>query len=120
MNFDVLHIDSEIDAKPGMGRLLADAATVIHVEPGLAERLYDGTYRIECPVPPGYKLSMNRFAKRLTARMSEQGYIFEISEADQNSSGGWIGSCIPPTMFKVFLTAWLAHVNQPRQRELFI
>ncbi|MGB3290985.1 MAG: hypothetical protein WBA83_17060 [Burkholderiaceae bacterium] len=61
---------------------------------------------------------MNRLCRTLAARISKEGYLFEISEESEGVSGGWMASCIPPSMYRTFLSAWLAS-NQARQLELF-
>lgn len=81
-------------------------------DPSLLHRLYDGTLEMTCPLPTGYKPRMNWWATELRARVNEHWHLFEISEQSNGVSGGWMASCIPPPMYRIFLTAWLQHAGQ--------
>ena len=100
-----LSINSEHDRK--LATLLDAATARLQEDPCLLHRLYDGTLEMSCPLPPGYKPLMNRHAESLRARINEHWHMFEISEQSRGVSGGWMASCIPPAMYRIFLTAWL-------------
>ncbi|SUY77068.1 Uncharacterised protein [Comamonas testosteroni] len=114
-----LNIDADQDAK--LGKLLDKVTLRMQEAPELLRTLPDGTIELSCPLPEKYKPSMNPWATALRARINEHWHLFEISEQSRNVSGGWIASCIPPPLYKTFITAWL---NQPAplplgQLELF-
>ncbi len=111
-----LRIDADSSAK--VDRLLVIVSDRIAADPGVLAPVYGDTFRLHCPLPADYKRRMNWWADRLSARVSRSGYLFEISEESDGVSGGWMASCIPPTMYRIFLSAWLAS-NQARQLELF-
>lgn len=106
-----ISISDEQDAK--LTKLLDKATSRLLTEPGLLRTLPDGTIEISCPLPDAYKPSMNPWATALRARLNEHWRLFEISEQSEGCSGGWMASCIPPQLYRVFLTAWL---NQPAAR----
>jgi len=101
--------------------MLDRASLLLSSNPGAREKLYDGTFKIRCPIPTGYKPRMNLYATGLSARFNAQGMIFEISETSEGLSGGWMASCIPPPMYKVFLSAWIKSQENlpPEQFQLF-
>jgi|GEM_PF-5412642 len=103
-----INIDSEQD--PKLAKLLERATQRLQADPRLAHPLNDGTLKLSCPLPSGYKPSMNPWASRLSARINAHWRIFEISEESESVNGGWMASCIPPPMFRTFLSAW---VDQP-------
>ncbi|RDI11028.1 hypothetical protein [Comamonas sp. AG1104] len=114
-----LNIDSDQDAK--LAKLLEKTSLRMHSTPDMLRHLPDGTIQLSCPLPEKYKPEMNPWAKELRARIDAGWRIFEISECSQSVSGGWMASCIPPPLFRIFFTAWL---NQPEplplgQLELF-
>lgn len=111
-----LRIDADSSAK--VGHLLALASDRIGTDPGVLQPIYDGTFRLRFPMPDGYTPRMNRLGCELSARVSCDGWLFEISEESDGVSGGWMASCIPTHMYRTFLAAWLAS-NQARQLELF-
>ena len=47
-------------------------------------------------MPDGYTPRMNHWGVTLSARISRDGWLFEISEESDGMSGGWMASCIPP------------------------
>lgn len=106
------------DSSAKVDHLLATASDRLRADPALASPVYDGTFRICCPLPEGYKPGMNRWATGLSARISNAGHLFEISETSPGSSGGYMGSCIPPSLYRNFLMAWLTYTSA-RQLELF-
>lgn len=114
-----LHVDGEVDVKPEMQRLLDAATAALHRDPGLVRVLNDGTFRLAVPLPAGYQRSMNHRATHLSGRFSQDGWLFEISEESAGTSGGWMASCIPPSLYRVFLKAWVQMAQQPAQRDLF-
>ena len=111
-----LRVDGEVSAK--VDRLLVSASQRIAADPGVLQPIYDGTYRLRCPLPDSYTPRMNRWARELSARVNRGGWLFEINEESSGISGGWMASCIPPAMYRTFLSTWLAS-NQARQLELF-
>uniref|UniRef100_UPI00333FD6A4 hypothetical protein n=1 Tax=Castellaniella defragrans TaxID=75697 RepID=UPI00333FD6A4 len=111
-----LRIDA--DSSTSVSGLLARASDRIAADPGVLHPIHDGTFRLICPMPPDYPSRMIRDAHSLQARVNTSGLLFEISETSGNCSGGWMASCIPLSMYRIFLTAWLAS-NQARQLELF-
>lgn len=100
-----LNIDSEHDAK--LARLLDKVSSRLQADSSLLHQLHDGTLEMSCPLPPGYKPSMNQWAQTLRARLDSHWRLFEISEQSPGISGGWMASCIPPPMYRTFLQAWL-------------
>lgn len=100
-----LSISAEQDAK--LTKLLDKASRKLQAEPDLLRTLPDGTMEMSCPLPDGYKPSMNPWATALRARINEHWHLFEISEQSEVCSGGWMSSCIPPPLYRAFLTAWL-------------
>src|SRR5690606_19093191 len=114
----VLSLDSEIESRPAMLKLVEKARSMLAKAPDLLSPLPDGTLEMRAPLPAGYKPSMNWDAEELRARLTKHGHLFEISEESYGHSGGWIGSCIPPSLYGKFLSAWLASAK-PRQMELF-
>lgn len=104
-----LTISDEQD--PKLKRLLGQAAARLETAPNLLRALPDGTLEMACPLPAGYKPAMNPWATELRARINTQGWLFEISERSPGISGGWGASCIPPPLFRIFLTAWLKHAS---------
>lgn len=106
-----ISISDEQDAK--LAKLLDKATSRLQAEPGLLRTLPDGTMEISCPLPEAYKPSINPWATALRARINEHGRLFELSEQSEGCSGGWMASCIPPPLYRVFLAAWL---NQPAVR----
>lgn len=112
----MITIDS--DRSAGLEGLLKQASQRLADDPVLAQMLHDGTRRLSCPVPPAYMPRMNRYADRLEARIDRGGRLFEISEVSDGISGGWMASCIPHVMYRIFLSAWLAS-SSARQLELF-
>lgn len=111
-----LRIDVDFSAK--VAHLLDQASGRIAGDPGVLHPIYDGTFRLRCPMPDGYTPRMNHWGRELSARVNRNGWLFEISEESDGTSGGWMASCIPPHMYRTFLSAWLAS-NQARQLELF-
>lgn len=111
-----LRVDGEVSVN--VGHLLAQASDRIATDPGVLHPIYDGTFRLRCPIPDGYAPRINHWARDLSGRVSRDGWLFEINEESDGTSGGWMASCIPPTMYRIFLSAWLAS-NQARQLELF-
>lgn len=111
-----LRIDA--DSSVRVEALLKAATQRLASDPALATELPDGTFRIQCALPDGYKPRMNQWATGLTGRIGRDGCLFEISETSPGISGGWMASCIPPPMYRTFLAAWLAHTSV-RQLELF-
>lgn len=111
-----LHIDADTSAK--VDHLLALASDRIAADPGVLAPVYDGTFRLSCPMPDDYTPRMNHWGRTLSARISRDGRLFEISEESDGVSGGWMASCIPPHMYRIFLSTWLAS-SQARQLELF-
>lgn len=114
-----LRVDSEAAIRPGTQRLLDVAASLLCEAPALATELSDGSFRLSVPLPAGYERKLNKHATRLTARITRQGWLFEIAEAGQGSSGGWMASCIPPGLYQTFLSAWVQMAGTPAQGELF-
>ena len=106
-----LSISDEHDAK--LAKLLGQASARLSAEPSLLRQLPDGTLEMSCPLPSRYKPSMNPWATEMRARLNKHGRIFEISERSQSVSGGWGASCIPPPLYRTFLTAWLAQTSAP-------
>jgi len=111
-----LRIDADSSAK--VDRLLAQASDRIAADPSVLQPIYDGTFRLHCPIPDGYTPRMNRWGRELSARVNRRGWLFEINEDSDGISGGWMASCIPPAMYRTFLSAWLSS-SQARQLELF-
>ena len=103
---------------PGAAPLLALASERIAENPDVLKPTHDGNFRITCPIPDGYVRQMVHRAHSLSARISADGCIFDMDEVGDGVSGGWMGSCIPPGMYRAFLSAWLAS-SQARQLELF-
>ncbi|WP_368648005.1 hypothetical protein ABRZ10_07195 [Castellaniella ginsengisoli] len=111
-----LRISADTGAK--VDHLLVLASDRIAADPEVLVPIYDGTFRLHCPMPDGYTPRMNRWGRELSARVNRRGWLFEINEDSDGISGGWMASCIPPAMYRVFLAAWLAS-SQARQLELF-
>lgn len=111
-----LRISADTGAK--VDHLLVLASDRIAADPGVLAPIYDGTFRLSCPMPDDYTPRMNHWGRELSARVNRSGWLFEISEESDGMSGGWMASCIPPHMYRTFLSAWLAS-NQARQLELF-
>lgn len=99
-----LSINREQDAK--LSRLLEKASICLEADSSLLRPLDDGTLEISCPLPPGYRPSINTFAETLRARLDKNWRLFEICESSPRISGGWSASCIPPAIYRVFLKAW--------------
>lgn len=105
-----LSISDEQDAK--LTKLLDKASSRLQAEPGLLRTLPDGTMEMSCPLPDKYKPSMNPWATALRARINEHWHLFEISEQSEGCSGGWMASCVPPPLYRTFLTAWLSQATE--------
>lgn len=114
-----IHVDTDIERRPRVRRLLDQASAILCRDPALGRQLPDGTICLECPLPHGYRRTMNHWATSLQARITREGWMFEISEVSRGISGGYMASCIPPKLYIAFLSAWVAHAGAPRQRELF-
>lgn len=99
-------------------KLLAAASSRLRERPDLLQDLPDGTYQLRCPLPDRYHPRLNRYATALSARVSRYGHLFEIRECAPSVSGGFIGSCIPASLYSTFLTTWLEHTCL-QQLELF-
>lgn len=113
----VVHLDSDISARPGMDKLTTKTGELMQRRPELVTELHDGTFELCCPLPPGYRTSMNRYATELRGRLNACGWLFEISERLPGSiCGGWMASCIPPSMYRTFLAAWIAFASKPSER----
>ncbi len=108
-----LHIDHECANSPRLQRLLAQASERLG-----ERRPVGGEVRLRCPLPTGYQPRMNPHATELQARISLNGYLFEIAEVSHGISGGWMASCIPGRLYTLFLATWLA-AGRPVQLELF-
>lgn len=116
MTFVGFNVDSDIAIRPGMEKLVDQVDVMLKANPSLMSALYDGTLVISCPTPAGYKPGLYRWATELRGRMHRNGHLFEIPERiPGGGSGGWMASCIPPSMYAVFLRAWIAFAGQPRQ-----
>lgn len=113
----MLRIDG--DAPADVHALLGAAGHLLDSDPTMCRQLHDGTLQISCPLPMGYRPAMYSFATELRARLNRDGRLFEISEGAGAGSGGWVGSCIPPRMYRTFLQAWIAFADQPKQLDLF-
>lgn len=111
-----LRISADTGAK--VDHLLALASDRIATDPSVLQPIYDGTFRLSCPMPDDYTPRMNHWGRELSARVSRDGWLFEINEDSDGISGGWMASCIPPAMYRVFLAAWLSS-SKAQQLELF-
>jgi hypothetical protein len=112
-----LCINAEAD-KP-LTKLLHEATLALRRSPEAARALDNGTFTLKAPLPAGYERRMNRQADELCARFNRNGWLFEIAECSPGCSGGWMGSCIPPSMYQIFLQAWISQQQSHLQFNLF-
>ena len=97
--------------------LLRRVSARVREDPATLE-LAAGGFRMRAPRPAGYTPRANRASRDLQARVTLDGWLFEISEVSEGLSAGWMASCIPPAVARTFLSAWLAG-TAARQMELF-
>ena len=73
---------------------------------------------MNCPIALPLRIDADSSTKvdRLLALASDR--IAGDPGLASGASGGWMASCIPPAMYRVFLAAWLSS-SKARQLELF-
>lgn len=99
--------------------LMAEASEMVRQRPATVTHLNDGSFRLRAPLPLGYQPKLNRKATELVARVNASGLIFEIAEKSPGISGGWMASCIPSSMYQIFLKSWLEDARGQAQGSLF-
>lgn len=71
----------------------------------------NGSFQLRIVKPPSWPLKMNRGATSIGMSMNAHGCLYELSEIDENVSGGWMGSCMPSALVVVFLRHWIAQAK---------
>jgi len=74
--------------------------------------------RLRCQMPSNYKPRVNHNANYLQAQISRSGYLFEVAECHDDTCGGWLGSCIPLDVCRIFLDTWLTEHTSWMQQSL--
>lgn len=93
--------------------LLDRAAKVIEARPDLIQQRTDRAY-LTVELPSTWKRQMMQAATHGRLTISK-GRIWEYSETWGSCSGGYIGSCMPPSIVAALLRLWLkfAEASKP-------
>jgi hypothetical protein len=103
-------------------QLLSRVQSLLEQHPGLATPAgLHGAHRLTLhPLPRGWHPAMMRRADTLHLTISASGNIYDLSEVEGTSSGGWLGSCMPAARVELFLRHWCAAAaTDGQQGDLF-